>query len=324
MIDFIASHPLMRIAILACLFAGVTAVVAFAIHKSAQRGDVRRELRAIARGGMAASHQHSLQQRHNDVLSRMIEKIERSGLSLTDAKSDMLRERMAAAGYSSAAAPRIYTLVRLMLVVTLPVLVVVMFLMAGTTLSFFKLYQYGSMAAFTGFYVPSLVLRSKTDRRRAAILNGFPDCLDLMLVCVEAGLGLEAALDRVGREMAAYHPLVANLLITTTLQLRAGASRETALRRMADVSGVDEIRSFVALLVQSDKLGSSIATTLRIYATEMRNKRRMRAEEKAHRIPALISIPLVVCMLPVTIGVLMLPASVQVVRHLAPAMHGKQ
>jgi tight adherence protein C len=92
---------------------------------------------------------------------------------------------------------------------------------------------------------------------------------------------------------------------------------------MADISGVDEIRSFVALLVQSDKLGSSIAKTLRIYATEMRHRRRMRAEEKAHRIPVLISIPLITCLLPVMIGVMMLPTGIQVVRHLAPAMHGR-
>lgn len=230
---------------------------------------------------------------------------------------------MVAAGYPSPAAPRIYTLVRLMLVILLPVLLVVTTLLAGTVLSFFKLYLYGSLAAVAGLYLPSMVVKSKAERRRDAIVNGFPDCLDLMLVCVEAGLGLEAALDRVGREMALSQPLVADLLTTATLQLRAGASREVALRRMADAASVSEIRSFAALLVQSDKLGSSIATTLRIYATEMREKRRMRAEEKAHRIPVLISIPLVTCMLPVMIGVLMLPAGVQVARHLIPAMTGR-
>ena len=91
---------------------------------------------------------------------------------------------------------------------------------------------------------------------------------------------------------------------------------------MADVSRVDEISSFATLLIQSDKLGTSIATALRTYANEMRERRKMRAEEKAHRIPVLISIPLVTCMLPVMIGVLMLPAVVRVVRQLVPAMTG--
>ena len=148
-------------------------------------------------------------------------------------------------------------------------------------------------------------------------------CLTLgALAEIEAGLGLEAALNRVGREMALSHPLVSKMLTTATLQLRAGASRETALRKMADTARVDEILSFATLLIQSDKLGTSIATTLRVYASEMRERRKMRAEEKAHRIPVLISIPLVTCMLPVMIGVLMLPAAIRVIRQLLPAMGG--
>jgi tight adherence protein C len=143
-----------------------------------------------------------------------------------------------------------------------------------------------------------------------------------MLVCVEAGLGLEAAFDRVGREMAEAEPLVSQLLISTNLHLRAGSSREDALRRLANDSFVPEIRSFSMLLIQSDKLGTSIGTTLRIYASEMRERRRMRAEERAHRLPVIISIPLILCMLPTMLGVLMLPAMINVIRHLIPAMTG--
>jgi len=207
-------------------------------------------------------------------------------------------------------------------VIGLPCLFVGLSLLAGAQLSFFKLYLFGSIAGLAGLYVPALLVRIRADRRKEEIVNGFPDSLDLILVCVEAGLGLEAALDRVGRELAESRPLIAGILTTAMLQLRAGASRETALRRMAETARVDEIRSFTTLLIQSDKLGTSIATTLRVYAAEMRERRRMRAEEKAHRIPVLISIPLVTCMLPVMIGVLMLPAAVRVVRQLIPAMTG--
>ena len=180
----------------------------------------------------------------------------------------------------------------------------------------------GSVLALIGLYLPNLYVRAKADRRREAIINGFPDCLDLLLICVESGLGLEAAMDRVGREMAVSHPLVAELLSITTLQLRAGASREEAFRRMADASAVDEIRSFSTLIIQSDKLGTSVAITLRVYAAEMRERRQLRAEERAHRLPVLISIPLVVCMLPVMIGVLMLPAVVRLVKTIFPMMMG--
>ena len=170
--------------------------------------------------------------------------------------------------------------------------------------------------------LPSLFITAKADRRREAVVNGFPDALDLMLVCMEAGLGIEAALDRVTREIARSHRLVATLLGTAVLQLRAGATREEAFRRMADAAGVDEIRSFTTLLIQSDKLGTSVSATLRVYAEEMREKRRMRAEEKAYRLPVLISIPLVVFMLPTMIGVIMLPAGVRMVRDIFPMMTG--
>ena len=170
--------------------------------------------------------------------------------------------------------------------------------------------------------MPSLFVRAKADRRQREIINGFPDALDLMLVCVEAGLGLEAAFARVGMEMTESHPLLAEQLGAVVLELRAGRSREDALRRMADRAGTDEIRAFATLLIQSTKLGSSIAQTLRIYASEMRERRRMRAEEKAHRLPVLLSIPLVACMLPVMIGVLMLPAIIRVIRVMMPALAG--
>jgi tight adherence protein C len=141
-----------------------------------------------------------------------------------------------------------------------------------------------------------------------------------MLVCVEAGMGLEAAFSRVGGEIMRHHPLLAEMFGGAVLEMRAGRSREDALRRMADRAQIDEVRAFTTLLIQSSKLGSSIAQTLRVYAAEMREARRMRAEERAHKLPVLISIPLVTCMLPVMIGVLMLPAAIRVVRMVLPAL----
>ena len=248
--------------------------------------------------------------------------IERSGIPLVDTKDATLRTKLIAAGYSSPLAPRVYSLVRLLLVIGLPVALLVWFWLTGQRPSAGKLYLEAVIAAALGLYAPSLFIRAKADRRQTQIINAFPDALDLMLVCVEAGLGLEAAFARVGQEMTRSHPLLAEQLGSVVLELRAGRSREDALRRMADRAGVDEIRAFATLLIQSTKLGSSIGQTLRVYASEMREKRRMRAEEKAHRLPVLLSIPLVVCMLPVMIGVLMLPAVIRTVRILMPALAG--
>lgn len=324
MVDLVAANPFIRFAVLGGLFFLVLGVSLALVHVSASRATIRRGLQAIASGRSTQAGTPSLRDVRNDAASRIVARIERAGLNLADSKSDVLRQRLIAAGYKSPAAPRLYVLIRLVLVVVAPTTFVGLTLLVNGQLSFLKLYLFGSLSAVAGLYLPALFVRAKADRNRQEIINGFPDCLDLMLVCVEAGLGLEAAIDRVGREMAASHPLVAEMLATATLQLRAGASREVALRRMADAAGVDEIRSFATLLVQSDRLGSSIATALRIYASEMREKRRMRAEEKAHRIPVLISVPLVACMLPVMIGVLVLPAAVKVVRNVAPAMQGQK
>ncbi len=319
----IASSALLRGILLLLIFEIVFGIAVLFFRAGNKRLEVRQELKVIAAAGPGFRNVQSLHARRDDAFSRLVDRIERAGLNLGDTKSDVLRAKLVAAGFESPTAPKLYTLIRLVLVIVMPCLVVGLTLMSADQLSFMRLYFYGSIASLLGLFVPSMILSSKTDRRKQAILNGFPDSLDLMLVCVEAGLGLEAALDRVGREVTVSAPLVAQLLTTATLQLRAGASRESALRRMADTAGIDEIRSFSTLLIQSDKLGSSIGAALRIYATEMRDKRRMRAEEKAHRIPVLISIPLVACLLPVMIGVLMLPVSVQVVRHMLPAMNGK-
>lgn len=253
---------------------------------------------------------------------KLVNMIESRGLSLADTKNDQLRAKLLAAGYPSPFAPRVFTFVRLVMTIALPAIFVGLSYISGATPGLVKLYLFGIGLALLGLYLPNLFISAKADRRRREIVNGFPDALDLMLVCVEAGLGLEAAFARVGTEMTKSHPLLAEMLGLVVLEMRAGRGREDALRRMADRAGIDDIRSFATLLIQSSKLGSSIAQTLRIYASEMREQRRLRAEEKAHRLPVLISIPLVACMLPVMIGVLMLPAIIRVIRQLLPAMGG--
>ena len=248
--------------------------------------------------------------------------MEKSGIPLVDTKDKTLRGKLMAAGFSSPLAPRAFSLIRLMLVIGLPLLLFAWLAMTGQRPGIIRLYIEAVILAMAGLYAPMLYIRLKAGNRQRDIINGFPDALDLLLVCVEAGLGLEAAFARVGMEMTRSHPLLAEQLGAVVLELRAGRSREDALRRMADRAGVDEIRSFATLLIQSSKLGTSMGQTLRTYASEMREKRRMRAEEKAHRLPVLLSVPLVVFMLPVMIGVLILPAVIRLVRVLLPAMAG--
>ncbi len=324
MIDLAAQNSTVRILILLIIFGVVAAGSLFLLAAANRRVAVRAQLSKLESMDLIQNtHGASLRSRETATAwSRIAETVEKAGLNLTDTKSERLTQLLRQAGYTSASAPRIYTLVRLGLIFLLPLAYVALAFSGEDPPSFLKVYLIGSILALIGLYLPNLYVRAKADRRREEIINGFPDCLDLLLVCVESGLGLEAAMDRVGREMAISHPLVAELLSITTLQLRAGSSRDEAFRKMADASAVDEIRSFSTLIIQSDKLGTSIATTLRVYAAEMRERRQMRAEEKAHRLPVLISIPLVACMLPTMIGTLMLPAAVLMVRKIFPLMTG--
>ena len=324
MLDFISDNGMLRLAALLLLFV-IAAAGAYAAMTSGELREAARRRLAGAETGDPDLKQAAGSLRSQTVESRwlrLVNAIEKSGLPLTDTKDDKLRQKLASAGYFAAHAPRVFTLVRLTLVIGSPLLMLGLLWLTDSTPGLMGLYVLLAGAATIGLYGPAVVVRIRADRRRQAIVNAFPDALDLLLVCVEAGLGLEAAFARVGMEMTSSHPLLAEQFGSVVLELRAGRSREDALRRMADRAGADEIRSFATLLIQSSKLGSSIAQTLRVYASEMREKRRMRAEEKAHRLPVLLSIPLVVCMLPVMIGVLMLPAAIRVIRSLMPAMTG--
>jgi tight adherence protein C len=323
MIELIAENSLLRMLLLLLLFAVVAAAAYFSSQAFGVRQLARRRLLEPATAMSGAPSLSSLRSdRIESAWLKLVDSIERKGLSLVDTKDAALRQKLIAAGYAAPYAPRVYTLIRLVLVIALPILALTFFWVTGSSPSMIKLYFSLVIAAVMGLYVPNLFIRARADRRQQALVNAFPDALDLMLVCVEAGLGLEAAFARVGMEMTSSHPLLAEQFGAVVLELRAGRSHEDALRRMADRAGVDDIRAFATLLIQSTKLGSSIAQTLRIYSSEMREKRRLRAEEKAHRLPVLISIPLVACMLPTMIGVLMLPAAIRVVRAILPALHG--
>lgn len=321
MIQLLADNPLLKYLLLVSLFALVSVAAYFLSLGIGVRQLARQRLVEGSAAGDQGLVTGSLRSdRVESAWLKLVNRIEKAGLSLVDTKDNAVRQRLIAAGYTAPHAPRVYTFVRLVLVVGLPALLLTYFWVVRASPGLMTLYFSVVISAALGLYLPVLVVRAKADRRQQEIVNGFPDALDLMLVCVEAGLGLEAAFARVGMEMTDSHPRIAEQFGNVVLEMRAGRNREDALRRMADRAGADEIRAFATLLIQSTKLGSSIAQTLRIYASEMRERRRLRAEEKAHRLPVLLSIPLVACMLPVMIGVLMLPAAIRVMRAILPAL----
>lgn len=176
------------------------------------------------------------------------------------------------------------------------------------------------LAGGLGASGPLLLLARRRQARREALEQQFPDALDLLVVCMEAGLAMDSAMVRVGEEGAESHPRVAVEFRRVSEEVAAGRDRGEALRALAERSDLDSIRAFVALLVQSQNLGVSIAQSLRVFAADMRTTRYVRAEEKAMRIPVLMTLPLVLCFMPVILVVLLLPAAIDVVRTLLPSL----
>ncbi|QJB55242.1 type II secretion system F family protein [Pseudodesulfovibrio sp. zrk46] len=152
--------------------------------------------------------------------------------------------------------------------------------------------------ASVGVYGPEIWLRKRITNRQLAVANELPDALDLLVVCVESGMGLDQAIERVQDELKLSGPIISSELKLLTLELRAGKARSEALRALSDRVGQDDLSSLTSLLVQADVFGISVGRTLRVYSDSMRTKRSQRAEEKAAKLPVLLLLPLVVFILP--------------------------
>jgi tight adherence protein C len=208
-----------------------------------------------------------------------------------------IEKELAFAGYRSPNAVALFYTVKTVLAVLFLCLGLVASLwlprMHTTTLVFLVL-----LAAFVGMVLPNLVLAHLIKRRQRALRNGFPDALDMLVVCVEAGLGLTAAIQRVAEELRFSHPELGAELALVTAEMRAGVDRETALKGLAERTGLEDINGLVSLLLQTLKFGTSIADTLRVYSEEFRDKRMQRAEEQAAKIGTKLIFPLIFCLWP--------------------------
>jgi tight adherence protein C len=169
-----------------------------------------------------------------------------------------------------------------------------------------------------GYLLPGIVLARLAKRRQHRVRLATPDALDLLVVSVEAGLGLDQALQRVGDELTTVHPALSEDLRLINLELRAGKPRSEALHNLAARTGVDDLTSLVAILVQTDKFGTSVAQALRVYSDVLRTKRRQRAEEAAAKTAVKMVFPLVICIFPAIWIVTLGPAAIKFVQVLGP------
>jgi tight adherence protein C len=175
-----------------------------------------------------------------------------------------------------------------------------------------------------GFFLPRFLLKRKLKERQLRIRLGLPDALDLTVICVEAGLALDQAMMRVGEDLRTSHPELSGEFHLFDLEIRAGKPRVEALRNLAERTGVDDIRSLVATLIQTDRFGTSVAQALRVHSDSLRTERRQRAEEQAAKTTVKMIIPLVLFVMPSLIFVTVGPAVIQLLHIFMPAAEGKR
>jgi len=222
-----------------------------------------------------------------------------------------LQKKMLMAGYRSPDAATAFRAIQISLMLAIPSIILTVCFMLDKSLNSFILWTL--LGAIIGFYLPRYVLTKKITGRQLRITWGLADAMDLMVVAVEAGLGLNAALNRVGEEIKTTYPDLHNELDIVNLEIRVGRSREEALRNLAERTGVDDIRSFVALLIQADRYGSSIAKAVRVFAESLRTKRRQRAEQASQKAALKLVFPLTAFLFPVIILVILAPAVLNII-----------
>ncbi len=239
----------------------------------------------------------------------------------TELEANKLKLRLSRGGFRNEAAPSIFLGLKLCGLI-------IGFMLSGVTLIALQSFNQQSVmkaVAFAGimFYLPDMALMFITKRRKEQIFLGLPDALDLMVVCVEAGLGLDQAMRKVSDEMKKTYRVVADEFGLSNFQMQVGRSRADVLHELGVRSDVDDLRSLASILVQADKFGSSIAQALRVQSDSMRTRRRQMAEEKAAKTAVKLIFPLVIFIFPGIFVVLVGPAAITMVREMFPMMSGK-
>jgi len=279
--------------------------------------------RAEGQVGVAASANESISLSLKDKLRAVLTRLGEANKPSNESEVSDIREALVTAGYRHPQAPILFLGAKLLsgilalgIVTSLPVSLL------GFPTATTQLVMYVS-AASAGYFFPMLWLRYAISQRKEKLQDAFPDALDLMVVCVEAGLGLDAAISRVSSEIRFAHRELAEEFHLVALELRTGLSRAEALKNLSRRIDLEEVSSLVALLVQTDKFGTSIGQSLRVHSDSMRVNRQLRAEELAAKIPVKILFPLVCFIFPSVFVVIVGPAAIKIVRTLLPALGGQ-
>jgi tight adherence protein C len=292
-----------------------TGMLAFAVMVGMRARDaVRRRAARVSTADEAPGGRRALRSSGVRAAQKLIEYANKHYSSVDNKDIKVLRQRLMRAGIYDPRGPAIFFLTRIVGAIALAFaafLVLPMLGYAGKS----SMWIMVMTAALGGYLAPSFYLDRMINQKRLEHQSGFPDFMDLLVVCADAGLSMEAALDRVARELSDAFPSLAANIHMANLEIRAGRTMTEALEHLSERLGLEEARSFATLIQQSDELGSSIGDALRVYSDDMRHKRLSRAEEKAYSLPAKLSVPMMVCIFPTLFIVILLPVIVRLATH---------
>lgn len=313
----------MHMLLLAGLFAVVFGAVFAAMLLFSPR-DMRRRIEQAGGANLPMSEPGSMPTGSAwlEKLAEISQPISKLSVPTEGWENSALRVQMMNAGWRTQGAAALYFAAKTLLALALPLIALAWLVNTSLAAQQYVLMALLALLGAIGYYMPNFVLTRRIAWRKRAIFEDFPDALDLLTVCVEAGLSLDAALVKVAGEIELRSPVVASELQLMLLEMRSGFTKEKALRNLSLRTGVEDVDSFCAMLVQAERFGTSIGASLRVLSDTLRTRRRMRAEEQASKIALKLLFPLIFCIFPALLTVLLGPAFIHIYRILLPTLSG--
>lgn len=293
------------------VFASVVFVVAaFGYWLMGLRTPVDRRLQEIAADSADEPH---IEHKESGFDVTWAEPVANLVLPADEWKRSGLKKKLVHAGYRGKSALTIFLTSKLVLAIVVPMFLVLPFVALGFADSdAIEVTALSVLLAIVGFLLPDLFLQHQKDKRQVTIMEAFPDALDLLVVCVESGLSLDGAIQKVGNELSFSWPVLGDELKIVNLEMRAGKDRKSALKGLADRTGIADIQALVSILIQAEHFGTSIADSLREHANEMRLARIQRAKEKAAKLPVKLLFPILLFIFPALFLVILGPAAIRI------------
>jgi tight adherence protein C len=247
-------------------------------------------------------------------LADAVKSVSRPLMPVTEVEQNALKTKLANAGFRSDAAPMVYSGIRIVALAVFLLISIALFVPTGYSMG--KKVMFIAIMTLAGFYLPSLILWYLRSKRQEDIFLTLPDALDLLVVCVESGLGLDAAMRKVTEEMGTHAKTISEEFSLANFQLQMGRPRREVLHDLGVRTGVDDVKSLAAILIQADRFGSSIAQALRVQSDAMRTRRKQIAEEKAAKTAVQLLFPLILFIFPGVFVVLVGPAAINIMESL--------